>query len=84
MSDHSILLKTKDTFYKKKDGIFSETIFRSKQHHQKIEIVPENKENCSLSDFISFACATYPKFITSWPEKSAKKIVSSFNCHFKC
>lgn len=33
MCVHSILLKTNDIFYKKKEGVFSDTILKSKHQH---------------------------------------------------
>ena len=73
--EKTILLKEKYLFYQKKEGVFSDTVLKSNHQHQQIEIVPMNKEKFTLSDFITFAYATYPKFITSQPERSTKNNV---------
>ena len=48
-------------------------IINSTKQHQKIEIIPENKNQFSLFDFITFAYSTYPQFITGPPERSVSK-----------
>ena len=59
--------------YRMKNGTFSKTILNSSRQHQKIEIIPENKNEFSLFDFITFAYSTYPQFITEPPERSTSK-----------
>ena len=102
-SDHadvSVLSHAKSStslFYQKKNTQFSRTILKSVHQFNKIEILPKDKNCFSLTDFIIFASAVYPKFISSKPRKSTskgiylvltaipndEKVNSSFKQHFK-
>ena len=66
----STLCKKDILRYSKKDGQFSYTVLKSQTQHQQIEIIPKNKNKFSFIDFVQFAYATYPDFITFQPEKS--------------
>lgn len=66
----NLIQQTKLICYKRKDCNFTRAILKSENQHQKIEIVPENKDCFSFSDFIIFAYSSYPAFLTCQPEKS--------------
>lgn len=84
-------------FTKKKNAQFSRTILNYVYQFNKIEILPKDKNFHSLTDFIIFASAIYPKFISSKSRKSTtkgiylmqtakpnnEKVDSSFKHHFK-
>lgn len=60
-------------FYRRKNSHFTKTILDSKHQFNKIEILPKEKKCFSLTDFIIFASATYPKFISAKPRRSTAK-----------
>ena len=62
-NSENYIQKTKIMRYKMKNGNFSKTILNSIKQHQKIEIIPENKNQFS----------TYPQFITGPHERSVSK-----------
>lgn len=59
--------------YRKKNDKFSNTLLKSSHQFNKIEIVPEDNDCFSLLDFINFASATYPRFVTCKPERTSAK-----------
>lgn len=60
-------------FYQRQNTHITKTILESKHQFNKIEILPKEKKCFSLTDFIIFASATYPKFFSTQPRRSTSK-----------